>query len=324
MTILVTGGAGYIGSHVVKALGEQGETLIVLDNLSTGFREAVIFGELVEGDLADTELLERLFEKYKFEAVFHFAGSIVVSESVRDPLKYYRNNTLNSLNLIEACVKHKTKSFIFSSTAAVYGHPEGGVCSEKTSTNPINPYGHSKFKTETMLLDAANASDLKFVALRYFNVAGADSSGTIGQSFPDATHLIKVACEVALGKREELNVYGTNYPTPDGTCIRDYIHIRDLTAAHIQALKYLRAHGKPGVFNCGYGHGVSVLEVIERVKEITGKNFKVAMTERREGDPAMLIANSDLIRKEMGWVPEFDDLDLMIQSAYDWEKNKRY
>jgi UDP-glucose 4-epimerase len=324
MKILITGGAGYIGSHVVKALGKLGHELTILDNLSTGHKQAITFGELVVGDLSDEKLLDQLFADKKFEAVLHFAGSIVVPESVADPIKYYSNNTMNSLRLVSACLKHKCHQFIFSSTAAVYGMTEGGGVSEETPKNPMNPYGYSKLMTEQMLTDTAASSPLRFVALRYFNVSGADPEGQVGQSFPGATHLIKVACEAACGKRDHMKVFGTDYPTADGTCIRDYIHVSDLADAHVKALEYLAKGGASDIMNCGYGHGFSVKEVINKVRLITGVNIKAEETPRRPGDPAVVMSKAEKIGRVLGWKPKYDDLDLIIKSAYDWEKSGRY
>jgi UDP-glucose 4-epimerase len=324
MQILITGGAGYIGSHVVKALGKLGHQLTILDNLSTGHRQAVTFGELVVGDLNDEKLLEELFAAKKFDAVLHFAGSIIVPESVENPLKYYSNNTLNSYRLISACVKHKVHQFIFSSTAAVYGMTDDGAASEETAKKPMNPYGHSKLMTEQMLTDTAASSPLRFVALRYFNVSGADPEGQIGQSFPGATHLIKVACETACGKRDHIKVYGTDYPTPDGTCLRDYIHVSDLAEAHVKALDYLVEGHASEIVNCGYGHGFSVKEVIHKVRQITGVNINAIETPRRPGDPAVVMSKAEKIRTLFGWKPKYDDLDLIIKSAYEWEKKGLY
>lgn len=324
MKILITGGAGYIGSHVVKALGKLGHDLVIYDNLSTGHREAVTYGELVVGDLADKSKIDSLFQHHHFEAVLHFAGSIVVPESVSDPIKYYQNNTVNSLHLISLCEKYKVTNFIFSSTAAVYGMPDDGVCREDSKLAPINPYGQSKLMTEHMLRDVSASSDLRYVALRYFNVSGADPEGQIGQSFPEATHLIKVACEVATGKRGSIKVFGTDYPTPDGTCVRDYIHVSDLAEAHVKALEYLAKGGKSEVLNCGYGHGFSVREVLNRVKEITGMNIKVEDSPRRPGDPASLTATAKKIHHVIDWTPKYDDLNLIIKSAYEWEKKRPY
>lgn len=324
LKILVTGGAGYIGSHVVKALGKQGHDLIVYDNLSTGHRQAVTYGELVVGDLNEKDKLDELFRTQKFNAVLHFAGSIVVPESVSEPMKYYQNNTINSHFLISLSQKHNVDKFIFSSTAAVYGMPKTGICEEDSELSPINPYGQSKLMTEHMLRDLAFASKFRYVALRYFNVSGADAEGKIGQSFPRATHLIKVACEVATAKRESMSVFGTDYPTKDGTCIRDYIHVTDLADAHVKALEYLANGGESQVLNCGYGHGFSVREVLTRVKEVTGKDIKVIDSPRRPGDPASLTAKADRIQSVIGWKPKYDDLNLIIKSAYEWEKNRPF
>lgn len=324
MRILVTGGAGYIGSHVVKALGKLGHDITVYDNLSTGHAKAVTKGELVQGDLADLPKLDELFSKKKFEAVFHFAGSIVVPDSVTVPLEYYGNNTINSHALMNMCLKHSCFKFIFSSTAAVYGFPEGGVATEETATLPINPYGFSKLMTEQMLKDTSFSSNLKYVALRYFNVSGADPEGKIGQSFPKATHLIKVACEAACGKRDYLNIFGTDYPTPDGTCIRDYIHVSDLADAHVKALDYLAKGGESNFFNCGYGHGYSVREVISVIKEVTGVNFKVIEGPKRAGDPASLTSKATKIQSTLGWKPKYDDLKVIVKTAYEWEKNRPF
>jgi UDP-glucose 4-epimerase len=324
MKILITGGAGYIGSHVVKALGTLGHDITIYDNLSTGHRQAITFGTLVEGDLADTEKLDRLFKEQKFEAVLHFAGSIVVPESVTNPLKYYQNNTVNSQSLISICRKYQVNKFIFSSTAAVYGMPKDGVCREDSELAPINPYGYSKLMTEQMLKDVSASSDFNYVALRYFNVSGADPDGKIGQSFPEATHLIKVACETATGKRTKMDIFGTDYPTKDGTCVRDYIHVSDLADAHVKALDYLKTGGKSQILNCGYGHGFSVKEVLTRVKEITKIDFKVVESPRRAGDPASLTSKADRIQSVIGWKPKYDNLDIIIKSAYEWEKNRPY
>ena len=324
MKILITGGAGYIGSHVVKALGQLGHDITIFDNLSTGHREAVTFGDLVVGDLTDKPKLDELFKTRKFEAVLHFAGSIVVPDSVSDPLGYYQNNTVNSHFLLSLCQKHNVNQFIFSSTAAVYGMPGDGVCREDSPLAPINPYGQSKLMTEHMLKDLSFASDFRYVALRYFNVSGADPEGRVGQSFPKATHLIKVASETACGKREKMDIFGTDFNTPDGTCVRDYIHVSDLADAHVKALEYLAQGGKSEVLNCGYGRGFSVKEVVARVKEITGVNFIVVEGPRRAGDPASLTAKADRIQQVIGWKPKYDDLNIIIKSAYEWEKKRPY
>ena len=324
MKILITGGAGYIGSHAVKALGKLGHDLTIFDNLSTGHKKAITFGELVVGELSNEKLLDELFATKKFDAVLHFAGSIVVPESVENPLMYYLNNTMNSHRIISACVKHKCHQFIFSSTAAVYGMTDDGAASEETPKKPMNPYGYSKLMTEQMLTDVAASSPLRFVALRYFNVSGADPEGQIGQSFPGATHLIKVACETACGKRDHIKVFGTDYPTPDGTCVRDFIHVTDLAEAHVNALDYLVKGGKSEIMNCGYGHGFSVKEVINKVRQITGVNINAIETPRRAGDPAMVMSKAEKISKVLGWKPKYDDLDLIIRSAYEWEKKGLY
>lgn len=324
MKILITGGAGYIGSHVVKALGTQGHDITVYDNLSTGHKEAVLYGDLVVGDLADKEKLNALFATKHFDAALHFAGSIVVPESVSQPLKYYQNNTVNSHTLLSLCQKHAVHKFIFSSTAAVYGMPKDGVCREDSELAPINPYGQSKLMTEHMLKDFSASSNFRYVALRYFNVSGADPEGKLGQSFPEATHLIKVACEVATDKRPSIKVFGTDYNTPDGTCVRDYIHVSDLANAHVKALDYLDKGGQSEVLNCGYGHGFSVKEVLARVVEVTGVKIKIDESPRRPGDPASLTALADRIQSVIGWKPKYDDLNLIIKSAYEWEKKRPY
>jgi UDP-glucose 4-epimerase len=318
--ILVTGGAGYIGSHIVKELGRGGFEVTVYDNLSTGNRAAVTYGELVVGDLEDHAKLNALMALKQFDGVMHFAGSIIVPESVENPLMYYKNNTENSLNLINACIANKIPNFIFSSTAAVYGIPEGGVASEDTPTNPINPYGQSKLMTEHMLKDTAFAHpDFNYIAFRYFNVSGADADGDIGQAFPGATHLIKVNCEAAAGKREKTYIFGTDFDTEDGTGVRDYIHVSDLARAHVQGMEYLFNNKESRVFNCGYGHGFSVKEVVNTVKSITSTDYPVEETARRAGDPACLISHVAKIKNELNWVPQNDDLSLIIKSAYEWE-----
>jgi UDP-glucose 4-epimerase len=319
-SILVTGGAGYIGSHVVRQLTEAGHRVVVLDNLCKGFREAVIGADLVEGDTGDREAVSRLLRDYQVDEVMHFAAHTIVPESVADPLKYYGNNTCNTRNLLECCQQAGVKRFIFSSTAAVYGIPEQDRAFEDTPTAPINPYGMSKLMSEWMLRDLAAASDMKYIALRYFNVAGADPEGRIGQSTPEATLLIKVAAEVAMGKREQLYIFGTDYPTPDGTCIRDYIHVEDLADAHLMALDYLRNGGESTILNCGYGHGYSVREVVDAVNRANGSPIPVVETERRAGDPPSLIAGAERIRELLGWTPRYDDLDLIVRSALAWER----
>ncbi len=320
MKVLVTGGAGYIGSHMVRTLGEQGHDIVVLDNLSTGFREAVLYGRLVVADLADTAMLDELFRAEKFDAIAHFAAYIVVDESVREPAKYYRNNFVNALNLIETCIRHGVDKFIFSSTAAVYGIPDKSPVAEEALLLPINPYGASKCMVEQVLQDLSRTNMLRYAALRYFNVAGADSHARLGQRCRDATHLITVSLRTALGLRRELSIFGADYDTPDHTCIRDYIHIDDLINAHMLALEHLSSGGASRVFNCGYGHGYSVRDVVRMVKQVTGIDFPVREVDRREGDPPALIADSSRIRKELGWKPMHDDLEYIVRTAWEWEK----
>jgi UDP-glucose 4-epimerase len=321
MTVLVTGGAGYIGSHMVHALLDAGEHVVVLDNLTTGFDWAVAPGaELVLGDAGDQTRVVALIAAHRVDAVIHFAASIVVPDSVRDPLGYYRNNTVNSRALIETAVKAGVRHFIFSSTAAVYGDPRRVPVREDDPTMPTSPYGSSKLMTEIMLRDAGFAHGLRHVILRYFNVAGADPLGRAGQSTRAATHLIKVAVETALGRRPKIDVFGDDYPTPDGTCIRDYIHVCDLVAAHSDALAYLRAGGASATLNCGYGRGFSVLEVIETVKRVAGADFQVEIAPRRAGDPTQIVAACDRIRSTLGWQPRFDDLQTIVAHALAWER----
>ena len=319
-TILVTGGGGYIGSHVVRQLGERGEELVTLDNLSTGFRSAVLHGAFVQGDTGDSGLVARLLAEHGVDTVMHFAAHIQVPESVANPLKYYRNNTASTRTLLECCVAAGVKNFVFSSTAAVYGIPSGGVAEEDTPTVPINPYGWSKLMSEQMLRDVAAVTPLRYVALRYFNVAGADPGGRIGQSTPQATHLIKVACEHVVGKRETISIFGTDYETPDGTCIRDYIHVEDLAAAHLQALDYLRAGGAPTTLNCGYGRGFSVRDVLDEVARVSGTKLSIAEVARRAGDPPRLVAAARRIRDTLRWTPRHEDLPGIVTSALAWEK----
>ena len=319
-SILVTGGAGYIGSHVVKQLGDAGEDVITLDNLSTGFEAAVTSGKLVIGDTGDAALLDRIFSEHDIDTVMHFAAHTIVPESVSNPLKYYRNNTSNSRTLLERAHAHGVKHVVFSSTAAVYGVPIDTKCSETTPTRPINAYGSSKLMTEWMLRDLANAGGPSYVALRYFNVAGCDPKGQIGQSTPKATLLVKVACEAAVGKRPGVAIFGTDYPTPDGTGLRDYIHVEDLASAHLDALTYLRRGGKSSTMNCGYGHGYSVREVLETVSRINGEPLNITEEPRRAGDPPELIAATEKIHQILGWMPKYDDLDLIVQTSLDWER----
>jgi UDP-glucose 4-epimerase len=324
MSVLVTGGAGFIGSHMALQLLDAGEDVFVVDNLSTGFRWAVPDGAtFVEGDVGDHDLVLGLLQRNAIDAVLHFAGSIVVPESVADPLGYYLNNTCKSRSLIACAVETKIPNFIFSSTAAVYGIPKINPVTEDATLEPISPYGSSKLMTETMLRDTAKAHPLRFVALRYFNVAGADPKGRSGQSTARATHLIKVASETALGMRPSLEVFGTDYETPDGTCIRDYIHVSDLVRAHLDALRYLRAGGESIVLNCGYGEGFSVLDVVAAVKRAAKTDFTVHMSDRRPGDPAALVAGADRIREVLGWVPRRNNLDTIVEDALSWEKRLR-
>jgi UDP-glucose 4-epimerase len=318
--ILVTGGAGYIGSHVARQLGLADEKVVTLDNLSTGFAAAVTTGDLIRGDTGDAALLEKLFGEHDIDTIMHFAAHTVVPESVSDPLKYYRNNTASSRTLLEAAAKHGVKNFVFSSTAAVYGIPEGGKASEESATQPINPYGTSKLMTEWMLRDLAAAGGPNYVALRYFNVAGCEPSGTIGQSTPKATLLVKVACEAATGRRPGVSIFGTDFPTPDGTGLRDYIHVEDLATAHLDALQYLRNGGDSTVLNCGYGHGYSVREVLAAVEKANGETLNIAEEPRRAGDPPELIAVANRVREVLGWTPKYDDLDTIVRTSLKWER----
>jgi len=321
--VFVTGGAGYIGSHVVKALGEAGYEVRTYDNLSSGNRWAVLHGELVEGDLADRETLKRALQEFRPDAVIHFAAFIEVGESVAKPLKYYRNNTVNALILLETLRELGIDHFIFSSTAAVYGTPEKIPVAEGDPLLPINPYGASKMMTERLLADLSDADDaFRYVALRYFNVAGADGKGRIGQAYANATHLITRALKTAKGEYPQLQVFGTDYPTPDGTGIRDYIHVDDLAAAHLEALRYLEKGGDSRIFNCGYGHGYSVREVIAVAKQVTGIDFKVEDVPRRAGDPAALIADNRRILAETEWRPQHDNLEYIVETAWAWEKTR--
>ena len=319
-SILVTGGAGYIGSHTVRQLGEAGENVVTLDNLSKGFREHVLYGDFVEGDTADRERVSRLLRDYRVETVVHFAAHTIVPESVADPLKYYRNNTCATRNLLECCLEAGVRHFVFSSTAAVYGIPDSEQCWEDTPTQPINPYGMSKLMTEHMLRDVGAASDLRYVILRYFNVAGSDPQGRIGQSTPGATLLMKVAAEQAVGKREALYIFGTDYPTPDGTGIRDYIHVEDLADAHLRSIDYLRKGGESEILNCGYGHGYSVREVLDTVQRVHGSPLNIVEQGRRAGDPPALIAGADRVREVLGWTPRYDNLEEIARSSLDWER----
>ena len=318
--VLVTGGAGYIGSHVVKALGERGDEILVYDNLSTGHEWAVLYGKLVKGDLADRAFLTEVIREFKPDAVMHFAAYIQVEESVREPLKYYRNNSANAMNLLSILHENGVRNFIFSSTAAVYGIPEKTPVPEEAPLSPINPYGSSKAMVERVLKDLSESADLRYVSLRYFNAAGADPGNRIGQAYREATHLITRALKTALGQFEKLSIYGTDYPTPDGTCIRDYIHVDDLSAAHLLALNHLMDGGPSRIFNCGYGHGYSVREIVRVARKITGIDFPTIETARRAGDPPILVAHSSKLRNELHWKPCHDEVEFIIKTAWEWEK----
>ena len=318
--ILVTGGAGYIGSHVVLQLRARGEQVVVLDDLSTGFRQSVFDTPLIVGKVGDRELVMDLLKKHNVGTVMHFAAHTIVPESVADPLKYYGNNTCSTRNLLQCCVESGVGQFVFSSTAAVYGIPADEFAAETTPTAPINAYGTSKLMSEWMLRDVAAVTPLRYVALRYFNVAGSDPDGRIGQATRKATLLVKVACEAALGKRPHVSIFGTDYATPDGTGIRDYIHVSDLATAHLDALDYLTKGGKSSVMNVGYGHGYSVREVLSSVERVVGRPLNIREEPRRAGDPPALIARAERVRSELGWKPRFDNLDLIVRTAYQWEQ----
>ncbi len=324
MAILVTGGAGYIGSHMAHALMERGETVVVLDNLATGAEWTVPHAAtFIRGDIADQKLVNRLIRENAIVEIIHFAGSVVVPDSVADPLAYYLNNTAKSRDLLEAAVAGGVERFIFSSTAAVYGQPDSVPVVEEAELKPMSPYGRSKLMTEWMLRDTAAATGLAYVALRYFNVAGADPKGRTGQSTPRATHLVKVACETAVGARPHLDIFGRDYPTADGTCVRDYIHVSDLIAAHDAALGHLRGGGANGIFNCGYGRGYSVLDVVAAMERATGRPLPVRDAPRRPGDPPAIVAGAERARQVLGWSPRHDDLDLIVASALAWERRLR-
>ena len=320
--LLVTGGAGYVGSHVVRLLRASGEPVVVYDNLSTGYPWATLDAELVVGDLADRARLAGLLAERRFRAVLHFAAHIWVGESVREPAKYYRNNVANALDLFELAVEHGA-SVVFSSTAAVYGEPDVALIDESMPLAPINPYGASKMIAERMLADVARAAGLPYAILRYFNVAGADPEGRIGEATPDNLHLIKVACETAIGLRPGMRLHGTDYPTPDGTCVRDYIHVDDLARAHLDALAYLERGAPPAIVNCGYGHGYSVREVIDAVRRVSGVAFPVAEGPRRPGDAPTLVAANRQVREVLGWQPRHDDLEFIVRTAWAWEQKLR-
>jgi UDP-glucose 4-epimerase len=321
MTVLVTGGAGYIGSHMVLELRDAGENVVVLDNLSTGFRWAVPEDvALIVGDFGDEDLVTEIIARHDVKEIAHFAAKIVVPESVTDPLGYYLNNTSKARTLLDAATACEIKRFIFSSTAAVYGDPTTNPVTEDEPLNPVSPYGRSKLMVEWMLEDVAKAYDFKYAALRYFNVAGGDPKGRSGQSTPNATHLVKVAAQAALGLRPKMQVYGADYPTPDGSCVRDYIQVTDLARAHMDALRYLRGDGESLVCNCGYARGFSVFEVVETVKRVSGVDFPVEISGRRAGDPSAIVAGNDRIRSTLGWRPQHDDLDEIVRQALDWER----
>jgi UDP-glucose 4-epimerase len=319
-SILVTGGAGYIGSHVVRQLLERGERVLVLDNLGKGFRQAVMDADLMVGDVGDQTLVLRLMAERQVDTVMHFAAHTIVPESVALPLKYYGNNTCSTRSLLQASIDHGVEHFVFSSTAAVYGMPDDGYAGEDSPTRPINAYGTSKLMSEWMLRDVAAVNPLRYVALRYFNVAGSDPGGRIGQATPGATLLTKVACEAMVGKRPHVSVFGSDYPTPDGTGVRDYLHVEDLAAAHLRALDYLRDAGRSVTLNVGYGHGYSVREVLRMVEEVAGQSLTIREEARRDGDPAYLVARADRIRTELGWQPRFDDLRAIVSSSLAWER----
>ena len=318
--VIVTGGAGYIGSHAVKALAEAGYDVLTYDNLSTGHHEAVLSGEFVEGDLADKNLLDKTIREFAPDIVMSFAASIQVEESMREPFMYYRNNVVNTLTLVETMLKNGVNKFIFSSTAATYGAPGLSPIPEETPAAPINPYGASKVMVERFLKDLSLLGKLDYMALRYFNVAGAHPDGTIGQKYKEATHLITRSVKTAKGEFDKLVIFGTDYPTKDGTCIRDYIHVSDLVDAHILAMERLLKTGGSDVFNIGYGKGFSVREVVEEAKKVTGVNFSVEEGERRDGDPPELVAQSSRIKNELGWSPKYDDISFIIKTAWEWER----
>lgn len=322
MRVLVTGGAGYIGSHVVKALGERGFEPVTVDNLSTGHEWAVLAGDLVKADLADKEALADIFARYRPEAVMHFAASISPEESVRLPLKYYRNNVINAVNLLDVMGEYRVTRLVYSSSASVYGQPEAVPVSESAPMRPVSPYGRSKVMVEGMLEDLTKAGNLSYVSLRYFNAAGADDQGKIGQAYGPAIHLIDRALKTARGRFDRLDIYGTDYPTPDGTCVRDYIHVDDLARAHILALNYLMENETSQALNCGYGRGYSVRQVVETVKAVTGIDFPVVESGRRPGDPPELTADNSRIKKVLNWRPEHGDLNYIVKTAWEWEKSR--
>ncbi len=318
--ILVTGGAGYIGSHIVRHLVEAGEKVIILDNLSTGFRDSVLGGELIVGDVGDQVLVEHLIRERDIDTVIHLAAHTAVSESVREPLRYYKNNTCASRSLLDVCATTSIRHFIFSSSAAVYGIPQEAQVNENTPTAPINPYGTSKLMTEWMLRDLVAVTKIRHVTMRYFNVAGSDPQGRIGQSTVNATLLIKVACEAAIGARKEIVIFGTDYPTPDGTGVRDYIHVEDIATAHLMALDYLRRGNSSTTLNCGYEHGYSVREVLDMVQHVSGTTLCIRTAVRRDGDPPILVANANKIKRTLNWKPQYDDLEDIVRTSLEWEQ----
>lgn len=320
MKVLVVGGAGYIGSHMVKMLSQAGHNVTTLDNLSNGYKDAVLYGDFVEGDIADESLLNKLFSETKFDGVMHFASYIQVGESVEKPSMYYRNNVCNTHTLLNAMIEHEIKCFIFSSTAATFGEPEYTPIDEAHSQKPINPYGHSKLMVEQILADFDHAYGLKSVSLRYFNAAGADPEGELGERHIPETHLVPLVLQAASGRRDNITIFGTDYDTPDGTCLRDYIHIKDLCSAHLLGLEHLVAGGESKAYNMGNGLGYSIKEVIDVAKKVTGTDFEVKLGDRRDGDPARLVADSSLLQKELGWEPEFAELEDIILHAWEWEK----
>ncbi|MDA8100041.1 MAG: UDP-glucose 4-epimerase GalE [Nitrospiraceae bacterium] len=321
-TVLVTGGAGYIGSHVVKNLAAEGYRVVVFDNLSTGFRDSVLAGDLVVGDLADSAALDELLRTFRPAAVMHFAANIEVGESVRDPLKYYRNNAANTVNLLAALAREGVRKCIFSSTAAVYGIPDTIPIRESEPIRPINPYGQAKAFVEKVLEDCSRSGDIDYVSLRYFNASGADPQGRIGERHTPESHLIPLTLKAARGARRNITVFGSDYATPDGTCVRDYIHVEDLSSAHLLALEHLLQGGESGAFNCGYGHGYSVSEVIETAKRVTGVEIPVELSGRRPGDPPVLVADSTGLQQALHWKPRHDDLEFIVRTAWEWERKQ--